>query len=252
MAPRRALKDVLAPIPGRYGVVRGSPPFPAPAGGRLVVRRADDRPSRRARPPRRKDTSFTAIRRSCTGPPKVKIEVGHSGPMAPGLLPLAAGIRSRSSTSRSGRRAVRAQGLAYGWLARPAPGQQSRPLATIAAAARAGRATCSTRARRRRRGCWRAGSEGTLVIDTRVRDALRALRRGREIRVSRGRAVGRVAFPRPTAVGGCGVRSGGPSVRRDRRHRPRRASADACARAAARGARTGRARRGCSPHWRGR
>ena len=130
-----SLKDVLATVPPRYGVVtRLLAPLPPAPRRRLVVRRADDRPPHGPGPSGRQGDDLPRPSEGRPpGHPDVEIEAGNHNAEAPGSCPCVPGIPSRYSTSRSGRppssnarRAV--AGSAAAATSRPSTGSSSTRL----------------------------------------------------------------------------------------------------------------------------
>jgi len=198
------LKDVLATVPERYSVVRGCWRhfLPRPDDGSFFAERMTVRLAVPAHPGA-KETIFHAHQKIAhRAHPGVEIEAGNHNAEAPGLLPLRAwhplevlhfSLRSVAQVER--------KGLHGGWLRNPDPRYEpTLHQILLAEAQRDGRV-----------GAFYAGhaindealagglADGTLAIDTRLRDVLRALRDEDGSFVLPGDAPP-LAFPRPSAV----------------------------------------------------
>jgi Glycosyl transferase family 2 len=193
-----SLKDVLATVPARYGVVRGCWRhfLPRPDDGlffaeRMVVRLAT--PAH----PGAKETIFHAHQKVAhRGHPEVEIEAGNHNADAPGLVPLRAwhplevmhfSFRSVAQLER------KATG---GWL-RNRRYEPTLHQILLDDAARAGRiAAFYERFALDDERLAEGLRDGTLALDTRLRDALRALRDHDGAFALPG-GEDRLAFPRP-------------------------------------------------------
>ena len=232
-----SLKDVLAAVPDRFGVVRGAWRhfLPRPDDGAFFAERMVVRLARPAHPGV-KTTVFHAHQKVAhRAVADVHVEIGNHDAVGTGLLPLRGWLpievfhfsfRTVEQVEKKGR---------GGWWTRPAP-DLAEHIALL------GRASAEGRIEEHLRGLTvddedvRAGlADETLAIDTRLRDALRRLRReDGTFATSRPGRSGTARCPAPDAGRGRGVRSrGGPAGgdrRRRARRRPRRpARAAACA-----------------------
>ncbi len=221
-----SLKDVLATVPARYGIVRGCWRhfLPRPDDG-VLLRGAHDRPPRGARHTRAtRRRSSTPTRRSLTvAHSEVEIEAGNHNAEAPGLVPLRAwhplevlhfSFRSVAQLERKAR---------GGWL-RNRDYEPTLHQLLLDEAFREGRLeafydTFAVDDDALARGL----ADGTLAVDTRLRDALRALRDDDGTFVLPGGAAA-ARVPAPERRRRRGLRCRGVGARRDRRHRPRRAA----------------------------
>ena len=236
--PRQgSLKDVLAAVPDRFGVVRGAWRhfLPRPDDGAFFAERMVVRLARPAHPGV-KTTVFHAHQKVAhRAVADVHVEIGNHDAAGTGLLPLRGWLpievfhfsfRTVEQVEKKGR---------GGWWTRPAP-DLAEHIALL------GRASAEGRIEEHLRGLTvdeedvRAGlADETLAIDTRLRDALRRLRReDGTFRPLDPGDPGTARCPAPDAGRGRRVRSrGGPAGgdrRRRARRRPRRpARAAACA-----------------------
>ena len=175
-----SLKDVLAAVPDRYGVVRGAWRhfLPRPDDGD-VLRRADDGPPRAPGAPRRQEDDLPRASegRPPRGDRRRRRDRATTTPRHRGSSRCAPGIRSRSSTSPSApsssssrRRAAAGCGIRH-----TTPTSHQHPFSTR----RSGEGRIEEYLRRPR-----GGDDATVVrgrrrharVDTRLRDALRVLR----------------------------------------------------------------------------
>ena len=213
---------------GGAGPVRRRPrllaPLPAAPGRRRVLRRAHDRaPRARRRIPGDKETIFHAHQKVAhRAHPDVEIEGGNHNADGAGSRPAARWhpIEVLHFSFRSVAPA-RAQGRDGGWLRNPTTYEPTAQLLLDEALPRG----ASSRLRGHAvddEALARGLADGTLAIDTRLRDALRTLRDdGR--RASSCPATRRSSVPAPDAAR---TRSTPPRrpARRDRRRRARRAA----------------------------
>ena len=196
-----SLKDVLATVPARYGVVRGC--------WRHFVPRPDDAASfaermtvRLAAPahPGAKETVFHAHQKVAhRAHPEVEIEAGNHNAEAPGLEPLRAwhplevlhfSFRSAAQLERKAR---------GGWL-RNRGYEPTLHRILLDEALRDGRvAAFYDRFAVDDDALARGLEDGTLAVDTRLRDALRVLRGDDGAFLLPGPGE-RLAFPRPSAA----------------------------------------------------
>jgi hypothetical protein len=195
-----SLKDVLATVPGRFGVLRGCWRhfLPRPDDGAFFAERMTVRLATPA-DPGDKETIFHAHQKVAhRAHAAVEIERGNHNADAPGLEPLRAWhpIEVMHFSFRSlGQLERKARG---GWLRSPGYEATGHRL-LLDAAARSGTlaahyASFAVDDETLARGL----AEGTLAVDTRLRDALRDLRAddGTFVLPCAGR---RLAFPRPTS-----------------------------------------------------
>ena len=196
-----SLKDVLAAVPPRYGVVRGSWRhfLPRPDDGAFFGERMTVRLARPAHPGA-KETIYHAHQKVAhRAHPDVEVEVGNHNAEAPGgLLPLRAwhplevmhfSFRSTAQLE------VKARGA---WL-RSLGYQPTMHQILLDEAYRDGRVAAFYDAFAVGDDALAAGlADGTLAVDTRLRDALRTLRGpdGAFLLPAAGR---RLAFERPSA-----------------------------------------------------
>lgn len=197
-----SLKDVLATVPERYGVLRGCWRhfLPRPDDGFFFAERMTVRLATPAHPGA-KETVFHAHQKVAhRAHPEVEIEAGNHNAHASGLEPLRAWhpLEVMHFSFRSpAQMASKAQG--GGWLRNPAyePAQHQILLDD---AVREGRVeayydTFALDDDALARGL----ADGQLALDTRLRDALRALREDDGTFALPG-AGQRLAFPRPSAA----------------------------------------------------
>jgi Glycosyl transferase family 2 len=194
-----SLKDVLAVVPDRYGVVRGCWRhfLPRPDDGRFFAERMTVRLATPAHPGD-KATIFHAHQKVAhRAHPQVEIEPGNHNADAPGLEPLRAwhpievlhfSFRSVEQTAR------KAQG---GWL-RNVGYEPTLHQILLDEAAHAGRVPAFYDSFAVDDDALTDGlRDGTLALDTRLRDALRTLRAGSaSLALPDGRS--RLSFPRPS------------------------------------------------------
>ena len=174
-----SLKDVLAAVPDRFGVVRGAWRhfLPRPDDGAFFAERMVVRLARPAHPGV-KTTVFHAHQKVAhRAVADVQVEIGNHDAVGTGLLPLRGWLpievfhfsfRTVEQVEKKGR---------GGWWTRPAP-DLAEHIALL------GRASAEGRIEEHLRGLTvdeeevRAGlADETFAIDTRLRDALRRLRR---------------------------------------------------------------------------
>ena len=217
--------------------------LPRPDDGSFFAERMTVRLAAPAHPGARRRSS-TPIRRSRTARiPTSRSSAGTTTPTAPGLLPLRAwhpievlhfSFRSVEQVERKGR--------GGGWLRNPRPTHEpTLHQILLAEAQRDGRIDepSTTALAVDDEALARGLADGTLAIDTRLRDALRALRDDDgTLRPARRRAD-RSRSPGPTRRRGRGVRSGG--VRARRRSTASSAPSSACARSSGGSARSSEA-----------
>jgi len=198
------LEDVLATVPARYGVVRGCWRhfLPRPDDGSFFAERMTVRLAVPAHPGA-KETIFHAHQKIVhRAHPAVEIEAGNHNAEAPGLLPLRAwhplevlhfSFRSVAQVER--------KGLHGGWLRNPDPRYEpTLHQILLAEAQRDGRIRAFYDGHAIDDEVLARGlADGTLAIDTRVRDVLRALRDedGSFVLPPHGAPL---AFPRPSAA----------------------------------------------------
>jgi len=195
-----SLKDVLAAVPDRYGVVRGAWRHfpPRPDDGRFF---ADRMVARLARPahPGAKQTVFHAHQKVAhRAVADVEVELGNHNAVGAGLellrewLPIEIlhfSFRTVEQLERKGR---------GGWWVNPAPDLAEH-------IARLGRASAQRRIADHLAAATiddaaleRGLSDGSLVIDTRLRDALGRIRRADGTFAYPGQDDPRLVFPHPT------------------------------------------------------
>jgi hypothetical protein len=196
-----SLKEVLATVPGRYGVVRGCWRhfLPRPDDGAFFAERMTVRLMAPAHPGD-KETIFHAHQKVAhRAHPDVEIEAGNHNAEAPGLVPIRAwhpievlhfSFRSSAQLERKAR---------GGWL-RNRSYEPTLHQILLDQAARNGRLETFYGSHAVDDEALARGiADGTLAVDTRLRDALRALRREdgefEPLRTGDG-----LAFPRPSAA----------------------------------------------------
>jgi Glycosyl transferase family 2 len=195
-----SVKDVLATVPARYGVVRGCWRhfLPRPDDGSFFAERMTVRLATPAHPGD-KETIFHAHQKVVhRAHPEVEIERGNHNADAPGLEPLRAwhplevlhfSFRSVAQLERKGR---------GGWLRSPTY-EPTRHRLLLDAAFREGRLEAFYDEHAVDDGALERGlADGTLAVDTRLRDALRLLRSDDGTFVMPG-AGPPLVFPRPSA-----------------------------------------------------
>jgi Glycosyl transferase family 2 len=195
-----SLKDVLAKVPARYGVVRGCWRhfLPRPDDGSFWAERMTVRLATPAHPGD-KETIFHAHQKVAhRAHPEVEIERGNHNAEAPGLEPLRAwhplevlhfSFRSVAQLERKAR---------GGWLRSPTY-EPTRHRLLLDEAYRDGRLAAFYDAYAVDDGALARGlRDGALAVDTRLRDALRAIRDDGGAFVLPG-GERRLAFPRPSA-----------------------------------------------------
>ncbi len=195
-----SLKDVLATVPARYGVVRGCWRhfLPRPDDGSFFAERMTVRLAAPAHPGD-KETIFHAHQKVAhRAHSEVEIERGNHNAEAPGLEPLRGwhplevlhfSFRSVAQLERKAR---------GGWLRSPTY-EPTRHRLLLDAAFRAGRLETFYDEHAVDDSALERGlADGTLAVDTRLRDALRRLRddNGTFVLPAAGRQL---AFPRPSA-----------------------------------------------------
>ena len=174
-----SLKDVLAAVPHRFGVVRGAWRhfLPRPDDGGFFADRMVVRLARPAHPGAKK-TVFHAHQKVAHRAAKdVHVEIGNHDAVGTGLLPLRGWLpievfhfsfRTVEQVEKKGR---------GGWWSRPAP-DLAEHIALLGRAAAEGRIEEHLRRLTVDDEAVRVGlAEGTLAVDTRLRDALRRMRR---------------------------------------------------------------------------
>jgi hypothetical protein len=198
------LVDVLAAVPARYGVVRGCWRhfLPRPDDGSFFAERMTVRLAVPAHPGA-KETIFHAHQKIAhRAHPAVEVEAGNHNAEAPGLLPLRAwhplevlhfSLRSVAQVERKGRFG--------GWLRNTDPRYEpTLHQILLADAQRDGRIHAFYDGHAIDDEALARGlADGTLAIDNRVRDVLRALRGDDGGFVLPGDGPS-LTFPRPTAV----------------------------------------------------
>ena len=236
-----SLKDVLATVPARYGIVRGCWRhfLPRPDDESFFAERMTVRLAAPAHPGD-KETIFHAHQKVAhRRHAEVEIEAGNHNAEAPGLLALRAwhplevlhfSFRSVAQLERKAR---------GGWL-RNRNYEPTLHQLLLDEAFREGRLeafydTFAVDDDVLARGL----ADGTLAVDTRLRDALGGLRRRRRDVRAPGRAAA-TRVPTPERPRRRCLRCRGVGARRDRRHRPRRAAREST-RGSARRARAGAA-----------
>jgi hypothetical protein len=196
-----SLKDVLATVPERYGVVRGCWRhfLPRPDDGRFFAERMTVRLATPAHPGD-KETIFHAHQKVAhRGHPDVEVEAGNHGAEGPGLEPLRAwhplevlhfSFRSAAQIERKAR---------GGWL-RNADYEPTLHQLLLDEAYRSGRVRAFYDSFAIDDEAFARGlDDGRIAVDTRLRDALRGLRAadGSFALPGKGPAL---AFPRPSAA----------------------------------------------------
>jgi hypothetical protein len=195
-----SLKEILATVPARYGVVRGCWRhfLPRPDDGGFFAERMTVRLAAPAHPGA-KETIFHAHQKVAhRAHSLVEIEPGNHNAEAPGLEPLRAwhplevlhfSFRSVDQIARKAR---------GGWLRNPAYEPTLHQI-LLDEAARADRVQAFYDSFAVDDAALERGlADGTLAVDTRLRDALRTLRAADGTFVLPG-AARRLSFPRPTA-----------------------------------------------------
>ena len=196
-----SLKDVLATVPERYGVLRGCWRhfLPRPDDGGFFADRMTVRLATPAHPGA-KETVFHAHQKVAhRAHAEIEIEAGNHNAEAPGLEPLRA-WHPLEVLHFSFRSAAQMEGKAHGgWLHNP-DYEPAMHQILLDDALREGRVeayyeTLAVDDDALARGL----TEGRLAVDTRLRDALRAIRRDDGTFELAG-AEQRLAFPRPSAA----------------------------------------------------
>ena len=174
-----SLKDVFAVIPDRFGVVRGAWRhfLPRPDDGEFFAERMVIRLARPAHPGAKKTVFHAHQKVAHRAASDVHVEIGNHDAVGTGLLPLRGWLpievfhfsfRTVAQVEKKGR---------GGWWSRPAP-DLAEHIALLGRAAAEGRIEEHLRGLTVDDVAVRAGlADGTLAIDTRLRDALRRLRR---------------------------------------------------------------------------
>ena len=200
--PRGAsLKHVLAAVPSATAPSAPSSGLRA-ATRATALRGADDGALLRARADQRPALTGRSGR-SCIARTRRSADAGNHAVVDSPFEPLRGWFPIEASTSRSARRAVRAQGRAQGNAWKHIDRAPTAYHAQMFEALRAARSPTTTLRSSSGRG-GRARREGRLVVDTRLRDALRQL--------ADGRRAARV--PAPDARRGGRVRGRGGGARR--------------------------------------
>jgi Glycosyl transferase family 2 len=196
-----SLKHVLAAVPGRFGVVRGAWRHfvPRPDDGAFFAERMVVR-LRRPAHPGAKETVFHAHQKVAhRASPDVHVELGNHDAVGAGLLPLRGWLpieilhfsfRSVEQVEKKGR---------GGWWVRPAP-DLAEHIALLGRASAEGRIAEHLAAATVDDDALARGlADGVLAVDTRLRDALRCIRRDDGVFVlpEPGDSC-RIAFPHPT------------------------------------------------------
>ena len=196
-----SLREVFATVPARYGVVRGCwrHYLPRPDDGSFFAERMTVRLAAPAHPGDKQTIHHVHQKVAHRARPDVEVERGNHNAAAPGLEPLRAwhpievlhfSLRSVAQMERKGR---------GGWLRNP---EYDAPLhqLLLREAFLAGRIADHYDALAIDGAGLEAGLvRGTLALDTRVRDAVRALRRVDGSFALPG-DVPRLVFPRPTTA----------------------------------------------------
>jgi hypothetical protein len=196
-----SLKDVLASVPPRFGLVRGCWRhfLPRPDDGAFFAERMTVRLAEPAHPGDKRTIYHSHQKVAHRGDREVEIEAGNHNAEAPGLEPLRAwhplevlhfSFRSVAQLERKAR---------GGWLRN----QGYEPAAhqiLLDEAFREGRVDAFYNTFAVDEAALKQGlADGTMAVDTRVRDALRALRGADGAFLADG--VGqRLAFPRPSTL----------------------------------------------------
>lgn len=196
-----SLKDVLATVPTRYGIVRGCWRhfLPRPDDGSFFAERMTVRLATPAHPGD-KETVFHAHQKVAhRAHPEVEIEAGNHNAEAPGLEPLRA-WHPLEVLHFSFRSAAQLERKAHGGWVRNPRNEPTLHQVLLNGALRGGRVAefydgfaIDDDALARGLG------DGTLAVDTRLRDALRALR-GDDGTFMLPGGEQRLAFPRPSAA----------------------------------------------------
>ncbi len=173
-----SLKDVLAAVPPRYGVVRGSWRhfLPRPDDGAFFAERMTVRLARPAHPGA-KETIYHAHQKVAhRAHPEVEVEVGNHNAEAPGFLPLRA-WHPLEVLHFSFRSIAQLELKAAGAWLRSRGYEPTLHQILLDEAYREGRVAAFYDAFAVDERALEQGVEdGTLAVDTRLRDALRALR----------------------------------------------------------------------------
>lgn len=173
-----SLKDVLGCIPGRFGVVRGAWRhfLPRPDDGGFFAERMTTRLSRPAHPGAKETVYHAHQKVAHRAVPDVHVELGNHDVAGTGLAPLRGwhpievlhfSFRSLEQLEKKGR---------GGWWIRP-PADLAEHIALLGRASAEGRIGEHLRAATVDDDALARGlADGTLTIDTRLRDALRRIR----------------------------------------------------------------------------
>ena len=196
-----SLKDVLTTVPARYGIVRGCwrHLLPRPDDGSFFAERMTARLAAPAHPGDKKTIFHAHQKVAHRAHSEVLIEAGNHNAEAPGLLPLRAwhplkvlhfSFRSVAQLERKAR---------GGWL-RNRTYEPTLHQLLLDEASREGRLEAFyDRFAVGDDALARGLADGTLAVDTRLRDALRALRGGDETFALPGSGR-RLEFPRPNVA----------------------------------------------------
>lgn len=196
-----SVKDVLATVPERYGLIRGCWRhfLPRPDDGAFFAERMTVRLTTPAHPGD-KETIFHAHQKVAhRAHAEVEIERGNHNAEAPGLEPLRA-WHPLEVLHFSFRSVAQLERKACGnWLRSPTY-EPTRHRLLLDEAFREGRLEAFYDSHAvDDDGLARGLADGTLAVDTRLRDALRALR-GEDGAFALPGAGARLAFPRPSAA----------------------------------------------------
>jgi Glycosyl transferase family 2 len=198
-----SLKEVLAAIPDRFGVVQGAWRhfLPRPDDGEFFAERMVVRLARPAHPGTKRTVFHAHQKVSHRGVDDVRIDLGNHDASGTGLVPLRNwmpieilhfSFRTLEQLEKKGR---------GGWWVDPPP-DLAEHIALLGRASADGRLVDHLEALTIDADALERGLvDGTLVIDTRLRDALRQIRRpgGAFDRPIPGES-GRLVFARPTPV----------------------------------------------------
>jgi hypothetical protein len=196
-----SLKDVLATVPTRYGIVRGCWRhfLPRPDDGSFFAERMTVRLATPAHPGD-KETIFHAHQKVAhRAHPEVEIEAGNHNAEAPGLEPLRA-WHPLEVLHFSFRSAAQVERKAHGGWVRNARNEPTLHQVLLHEALREGHvADFYDRFAIDDDTLARGLGDGTLAVDTRLRDALRQLRRD-DGTFALLDGEQKLAFPRPSAT----------------------------------------------------